>query len=116
MPAIPSESRAKAGPNRLRKQPRLFPIDEKDEERAENQSLESSPWKPTIGPPLQRAILLDPFGLPLFPQPVPDERDPLTWSHGRKMNILAHISIMSFLSQFLANGIVSIASVAQELG
>jgi hypothetical protein len=107
MPSIPSESRAKPGPNRLRKQPRLFSIDEKDEEKIDDPTPEPTQAKPVIGHPFQREILLDPFGLPLYPQPVPDERDPLTWSHGRKMNILAHISVMSFLAQFLANSIVS---------
>jgi hypothetical protein len=107
MYTVRSDSRAKSA-KRLRKHPRLFSIDEKDEEIVEDSMPGSIRSKPVIGHPFQQEILLDPFGLPLFPQPIPDERDPLTWSHGRKMNVLAHISIISFLSQFLANCIVRI--------
>jgi hypothetical protein len=102
MPPSPATPKAIPGPNRLRKQPHLVAIDEKDEN---DLGADPTRWK-TVGRPIQRPILLDPFGLPLSPQPVPDEKDPLTWSHGRKMNVLAHISVMSFLAQFLANSIV----------
>jgi hypothetical protein len=108
MSSAPPNSRTKTDRSRLKKQWRLFSIDEKDEERIDDPVIEPTRLKSvTVGHPFQREILLDPFGLPLSPQPIPDERDPLTWSHGRKMGILAHISIMSFLSQFLANSIVS---------
>jgi hypothetical protein len=106
MPSAPPGSRAKPGPNRLRKHPRLFSIDEKDEDNIGDDPDPVRSKPATIGQPFQRETLLDPFGLPLSPQPIPDERDPLTWSHGRKMGILAHISILSFLAQFLANSIV----------
>jgi hypothetical protein len=59
------------------------------------------------GRPTTREIELDPFGLPLSPQPLRDPKDPLTWSQKRKICILIHVSIMSFLSQFLAMSIVS---------
>jgi hypothetical protein len=59
------------------------------------------------GRPPTREIELDPFGLPLSPQPLRDPKDPLTWSQGKKICILIHISLMSFLSQFLAMCIVS---------
>jgi hypothetical protein len=120
---IPPDSQAKVGPNRLRKHQtsRLPSIDEKDVKLETIDDISQSTYgrelsiieecKPVIyppfGQPLQRELLLDPFGLPLSPQPIPDEKDPLIWSHGRKMNVLAHISIMSFLSQFLATSIVS---------
>jgi hypothetical protein len=55
----------------------------------------------------QRELQLDPFGLPLSPQPLEDPLDPLTWSRWKKIKVLIHISIMSFLSQFLAMSIVS---------
>ncbi|KAF2675338.1 MFS general substrate transporter [Microthyrium microscopicum] len=57
--------------------------------------------------PPRRPTKLDPFGLPLEPQPVPDDNDPLTWDQRRKVNILILISLMSFLSQFLAMDISS---------
>jgi hypothetical protein len=63
---------------------------------------------PLQGEPLpERELQLDPFGLPLSPQPLGDPLDPLTWSRWKKIKILIHISLMSFLSQFLAMSIVS---------
>jgi hypothetical protein len=60
------------------------------------------------GEPLpERELQLDPFGLPLSPQPLGDPLDPLTWSRWKKIKVLIHISLMSFLSQFLAMSIVS---------
>lgn len=60
------------------------------------------------GEPLpERELQLDPFGLPLSPQPLGDPLDPLTWSRWKKIKVLVHISLMSFLSQFLAMSIVS---------
>jgi hypothetical protein len=69
-------------------------------------------YYPPFGQPIQRELELDARGLPLFPQPLPDENDPLTWSKRRKFNVLIHISLMSFLSQFLAMSIVSSPSTS----
>jgi MFS family permease len=52
-----------------------------------------------------RELVLDPSGLPLSPQPLEDERDPLTWPFRRKLGILIQVALMSFLAQFLANDI-----------
>jgi hypothetical protein len=60
-----------------------------------------------FGRPVEREILLDPFGLPLSPQPLPYSRDPLNWSKKKKFWILIQIALQAFLAQFLSNCIVS---------
>lgn len=54
-----------------------------------------------------RDVLRDKFGFPLSPQPLDDEKDPLTWSNAVKYKILIQISLHSFLSHFSAFAIVS---------
>lgn len=108
----------------------LLPIEEKDGEvdvmvkpAAERSSSSDSPtgpsdadenWKERFAmTPLdrdrapQREVVLDKFGFPLLPQPLDDERDPLTWSRTVKIKILIQSSLLSFLSLFTAYTIVS---------
>jgi hypothetical protein len=75
-----------------------------------NECLKKEICSTPFGQPAQREIILDPFGLPLFPQPLQDEGDPLSWSQRKKIIILLQISILSFLAQFLAVCIVSYQS------
>jgi hypothetical protein len=70
--------------------------------------LYSSTTFSPFGEPVERELKLDPFGLPLEPQPLDDKDDPLSWSQRRKISVLILISLMSFLSQFLAMAIVRI--------
>jgi hypothetical protein len=58
------------------------------------------------GPVSDREVILDKFGFPLFPQPLDDDKDPLTWSKATKIRILVQISLVSFLSLFTAFAIV----------
>ena len=59
----------------------------------------------------EREVLRDKFGFPLFPQPLDDPNDPLTWSKAAKIRILVQISLHSFLSLFSAFVIVSIQTL-----
>ena len=120
--------KTRRGKSPLPTQPNLAPIEEKDKDGdikvQELSSGDTSPefLKPSpnvlqnekqdelqdpFGELPERELQLDPFGLPLSPQPLGDPLDPLTWSRWKKIKVLIHISAMSFLSQFLGMSIVS---------
>jgi hypothetical protein len=62
---------------------------------------------PSSEGPTDREVKMDKFGFPLFPQPLDDPNDPLTWSKATKLRILIQISLASFISLFSAFAIVS---------
>ncbi|KXH52128.1 major facilitator superfamily transporter [Colletotrichum nymphaeae SA-01] len=68
------------------------------------------PANPTSG----QAVILDPRGLPLVPQPNSDLLDPLNWSKFQKALVLFVISYAGFLSIYLTTTPVASLPLLQE--
>lgn len=69
---------------------------------------------PPDNPISGQAVILDPRGLPLVPQPNSDPLDPLNWSRFQKALVLFVISYAGFLSIYLTTTPVASLPLLQE--
>ncbi|KAK2729514.1 major facilitator superfamily transporter [Colletotrichum kahawae] len=82
-------------------------------EALRRESVEGHVPTPAV-PASGRAILVDPRGLPLVPQPNPDPLDPLNWSKSEKALILFVVCYAGFLSIYLTTAPVASLPQLQE--